>query len=156
RLYDGLRRMSGINNSFQQAFGASSRVFELLELRRESDHGRAQLEGFNHSIEFQNVSFGYSPSSAALQGVSLRVGRGEVVAIAGASGAGKTTLVNLVPRFFDVAGGSIAIDGVDIRDCTLPSLRQQIAIVTQDVILFDDTIRANIAYGDPTATEEQI
>jgi subfamily B ATP-binding cassette protein MsbA len=156
KLYDGLRRMSGIINSFQQAFGASSRVFELLELRRESDNGRAQLDGFNQSIEFRDVSFGYSRSSAALQEVSLQVGRGEVVAIAGASGAGKTTLVNLLPRFFDVAGGSIAIDGMDIRDCTLASLRQQIAIVTQDVILFDDTIRANIAYGDPTGTEEQI
>jgi ATP-binding cassette, subfamily B, bacterial MsbA len=156
KLYDGLRRMSGISNSFQQALGASSRIFELLELRRESDDGRLQLDGFKKSIEFRNVSFEYSPRAPAIQDVSLHVGRGEVVAIAGASGAGKTTMVNLVPRFFDVTNGSILIDGNDIRNCTLESLRKQIAIVTQDVILFDDTIRANIAYGDPAATEEQI
>jgi subfamily B ATP-binding cassette protein MsbA len=156
RLYDGLRRMSGINNSFQQAFGASSRIFELLELRREADNGRLQLDGFQNSVEFRNVSFEYSPRSPAIQDISLHVGRGEVVAIAGASGAGKTTMVNLVPRFYDVTGGAIFLDGTDIRNCTLASLRKQIAIVTQDVILFDDTIRANIAYGDPTATEDQI
>jgi len=148
--------MSGISNSFQQALGASGRIFELLELRRESDDGRLQLDGFKKSIEFRNVSFEYSPRAPAIQDVSLHVGRGEVVAIAGASGAGKTTMVNLVPRFFDVTNGSILIDGNDIRNCTLESLRKQIAIVTQDVILFDDTIRANIAYGDPAATEEQI
>ena len=91
-----------------------------------------------------------------LQRVNFEVAKGEVVAIVGASGSGKSTLVNLVPRFFDVSGGSIRLDGIDVRECTLQSLRRQLAIVTQDVILFDDTIWGNIAYGNPSAPQDRV
>jgi len=156
QLYDAVRRMSGINNSFQQGFGASERIFEILEMPPESDTGKFELPPLSDAIEFENVSFGYNSSVPVLRNVSFRVNRGEVVAIVGASGAGKSTLVNLVPRFFDVSSGAIRIDGRNLRECTLESLRRQIAVVTQDVILFDDTIQANIAYGDSSATEASV
>ncbi|PYS31803.1 MAG: ABC transporter permease [Acidobacteria bacterium] len=156
KLYDPVRRMSGINNSFQQAFGASGRVFEILSLETERNSGRATLTRFDDRIEFDNVHFEYEPSDAVLDGISFTLPRGEVLAIVGPSGVGKSTLVNLLPRFYDVTAGHILIDGRDIRVFGLQSLRQQIAIVTQDVILFNDTIRANISYGDPTAGEDAI
>jgi subfamily B ATP-binding cassette protein MsbA len=156
KLYDPVRRMSGINNSFQQAFGASGRIFEILSLDTEKDTGSETLPGFSDRIEFEDVHFEYEKGATVLDGISFQVGRGEVVAIVGSSGAGKTTLVNLLPRFYDVTGGRICIDGHDVRDVRLESLRKQIAVVTQDVILFDDTIQANIAYGDPTTGTEAI
>jgi subfamily B ATP-binding cassette protein MsbA len=156
KLYDGVRRMSGISNSLQQARGASSRIFEILDLPPEPDAGRIELREFTRAIEFQNVAFAYTPDVPVLNAVDFEVRNGEVVAIVGASGSGKSTLVNLVPRFFDVSSGRILIDGVDIRECTLRSLRQQLAVVTQDVILFDDTIWGNIAYGDPQASRERV
>jgi ATP-binding cassette, subfamily B, bacterial MsbA len=156
KLYDPVRRISGINNSFQQAFGASGRIFEILSLEAEPDAGGEVLRGFSDRIEFDDVSFSYNPREAVLERISFAVSRGEVLAIVGPSGAGKSTLVNLLPRFYDVTGGRIVIDGKDIRDIQLRSLRNQIAVVTQDVILFNDTIRANICYGDPAATEEAI
>ncbi|HET9131632.1 MAG TPA: ABC transporter transmembrane domain-containing protein, partial [Terriglobia bacterium] len=156
QLYDAVRRMSGINNSFQQAFGASDRIFEILEMPLESDTGTFELAPLSQSIDFENVSFAYNADAPVLSNVSFRVNRGEVVAIVGASGAGKSTLVNLVPRFFDVSSGAIRIDNRNLRDVTLQSLRKQIAVVTQDVILFDDTIQANIAYGDSAATKESV
>jgi subfamily B ATP-binding cassette protein MsbA len=156
KLYDPVRRMSGINNSFQQALGASGRIFEILSMETEKDAGSQTLARFSKRIEFENVSFAYEPGSEVLDGISFTVHTGEVVAIVGSSGAGKTTLVNLLPRFYDATGGRILIDGHDIRSLRLDSLRKQIAIVTQDVILFNDTIRANIAYGDPMADEESI
>jgi len=156
KLYDGVRRMSGISNSFQQALGASSRIFEILALPPETDIGRIELQRFSRMVEFRDVGFEYTPGSPVLHRVDFEVRKGEVVAIVGSSGSGKSTLVNLVPRFFDVSSGRILIDGIDIRDCTLHSLRRQLAIVTQDVILFDDTIWGNIAYGNPEATGERI
>ncbi len=156
KLYDGVRRMSGISNSFQQALGASSRIFEILALSPEPDTGRSVLLDFRSSIEFRDVGFAYTPSSPVLEHVDFEVKKGEVIAIVGASGSGKSTLVNLVPRFFDVSSGRILIDGIDVRDCTIQSLRRQLAIVTQDVILFDDTIWGNIAYGNPQAPRESI
>jgi subfamily B ATP-binding cassette protein MsbA len=155
-LYDAVRRMSGISNSFQQGFGASDRIFEILGMEKEPDAGTTEVQSFSDAIEFHDVAFEYAANAPVLSGVSFRVNRGEVVAIVGASGAGKSTLVNLVPRFFDVSSGAIRIDGRNLRECTLESLRRQIAVVTQDVILFDDTIEANIAYGDPTATVESV
>ena len=156
KLYDPVRRMGGINNSFQQAQGASGRILEILALDTEKDTGTATLRGFSDCIEFKDVRFEYEPGAPVLDGISFTVRRGEVVAIVGSSGAGKTTLVNLVPRFYDVTGGRVLIDGHDVRDIRLQSLRDQIAIVTQDVILFNDAIRANIAYGDPAANDETI
>jgi subfamily B ATP-binding cassette protein MsbA len=156
KLYDPVRRMSGINNSFQQAFGASGRVFEILSLETERNSGRATLTRFDDRIGFDSVHFEYEPGDAVLDGISFTLPRGEVLAIVGPSGVGKSTLVNLLPRFYDVTAGHILIDGRDIRVFDLQSLRQQIAIVTQDVILFNDTIRANIAYGDPAAGEDAI
>jgi subfamily B ATP-binding cassette protein MsbA len=155
-LYDSIRRMSGINNSFQQGFGASERIFEILDMPQESDTGTFELAPLSDAIEFENVTFAYNSNVPVLSNVSFRVNRGEVVAIVGASGAGKSTLVNLVPRFFDVSSGAIRINGRNLAECTLESLRRQIALVTQDVILFDDTIQANISYGDPTATVESV
>jgi len=156
KLYDPVRRMSGINNSFQQAFGASGRVFEILSLDTEKDTGREVLHGLSNQIEFEDVRFAYEPGVPVLDGISFTVRRGEVVAIVGPSGAGKSTLVNLLPRFYDVTAGRVVIDGQEVRDLQLQSLRSQVAVVTQDVILFNDTIRANIAYGDPAAGEEAI
>jgi subfamily B ATP-binding cassette protein MsbA len=156
KLYDGVRRLSGISNSFQQARGASSRIFEILALPGESDSGSVVLPGFTRSVEFRDVAFQYGRGVAILHDVDFEVRKGEVVAIVGASGSGKSTLVNLVPRFFDVSSGSIRIDGIDVRDCTLRSLRAQVAVVTQDVILFDDTIWGNIAYGNPGASRDRV
>jgi subfamily B ATP-binding cassette protein MsbA len=156
KLYDPVRRMSGINNSFQLAFGASGRIFEILDLETEKKGGSGALTGLSDRIEFENVRFAYEPGVPVFDGISFNVNRGEVVAIVGPSGAGKSTLVNLLPRFYDVTGGRVTVDGVDIRDLQLESLRRRIAMVTQDVILFDDSIRANIGYGDPAAGEDAI
>jgi ATP-binding cassette, subfamily B, bacterial MsbA len=156
KLYDPVRRMSGINNSFQQAFGASDRVIEIMGLQTERDTGTKVLATLSDRIEFDDVSFEYEPGAPVFDGISFAVGRGEVVAIVGPSGVGKSTLVNLVPRLYDVTSGRVLIDGIDVREIQLESLRRQIAMVTQDVILFDDSIRANIAYGDPTAGEDAI
>lgn len=156
KLYDPVRRMSGINNSFQQAFGASGRIFEIMSLATEPDTGRRALAGFSDRIDFEDVHFEYEPGDTVLDGISFTVRRGEVVAIVGSSGAGKSTLVNLLPRFYDVTAGRILIDGVDLRELQLQSLRSRIAMVTQDVILFNDTIRANIAYGDPAAGDDAV
>jgi subfamily B ATP-binding cassette protein MsbA len=156
KLYDPVRRFSGINNSFQQAFGASGRIFEIMALEPEHDTGKAKLEGLRDRVDFERVGFSYDGSAPVLQDVSFAVGKGEVVAVVGPSGAGKSTLVNLIPRFHDVTGGRILIDGRDVREFDLLSVRHQIAVVTQDVILFNDTIRANIAYGDLSASNEAI
>ena len=156
KLYDGVRRMSGISNSFQQALGASSRIFEILTLHPEPDTGSVDLRGFQTTVEFRDVVFEYTRDCPVLCHIDFEVRKGEVVAIVGASGSGKSTLVNLVPRFFDVTDGRILIDGRDIREYTLRSLRAQLAIVTQDVILFDDTIWGNIAYGNPNASRDRV
>ncbi len=156
KLYDPVRRMSGINNSFQQALGASGRIFDIASLETEKDTGQEILSEFSKSITFEDVSFEYEPRASVLNGISFTVQRGEVIAIVGPSGVGKSTLVNLIPRFYDTSSGRILIDGKDIRRLRLDSLRKHIAMVTQDVILFNDTIRANIAYGDPAAGEDAI
>jgi ATP-binding cassette, subfamily B, bacterial MsbA len=156
KLYEPVRRLSGINNSFQQAIGASEKLFGIMATPGEADTGQRELKDFRHGIRFENVRFAYDSGDAVLDGVSFSVVRGEMLALVGPSGAGKTSLVNLIPRFHDVSEGRIAVDGVDLREFTLRSLREQIAMVTQDVILFNDTIRANIAYGNPSASDETI
>jgi len=156
KLYDPVRRISGIDNTFHQAFVASGRVFEILSTAAEQDTGHEVLRAFTDSIVFDNVYFAYDTGEPVLNGISFTVRRGEVVAIVGPSGAGKTTLVNLLPRFYDVTAGRILIDGKNVLDLTLDSLRRRIAMVAQDVILFNDTIHANIAYGDPAAGDDAV
>lgn len=158
-LYDPVRRMSGIYNTFQQAKGASSKVFELIEERVGivDKPGAQVLSGFEGEIEFRQVSFNYHDSRLpVLKGLNLKVSAGEVVAFVGSSGSGKTTLVNLLPRFFDPTEGQILVDGHDIRDLTLASLRSQIGIVTQETLLFNDTVRNNICYGRAQVTEKEL
>ena len=158
KTYEPVKRLSGINNAFQQALGASAKVFEFLELREEvrEKPGAKVLPPFSRAVAFENACFAYASGEPVLQGISLEVQAGEVVALVGPSGAGKSTLVNLIPRFFDVTAGRVLIDGVDVRDLTLDSLRSQIAIVTQETILFNDTVRNNICYGRPGVSEEEI
>jgi subfamily B ATP-binding cassette protein MsbA len=158
-MYGPAKKLSRVNANLQQAIAASERIFEMLDTHTEvaEQPDAAPLAPFASVIEFQNVGFGYEDNpSRILRGVSLTVRAGQVVAIVGRSGAGKTTLVNLLPRFYDVSSGAILIDGVDVRQVSLASLRHQIGIVTQDTVLFDDTIATNIAYGSPQATPGQI
>lgn len=149
-LYTPIKRLSKVNAALQGAFAAGERAFALLDTHREiKDAPTAKpLAPFKDVIEYRNVSFQYDKSSGpVLSGASLKARKGEVIAIVGMSGSGKTSLLNLLPRFYNVSSGSITIDGVDIREVTLESLRRQIALVKQETILFNDTVRANIAYG---------
>jgi subfamily B ATP-binding cassette protein MsbA len=152
-LYTPVKRLSRVNSNLQQSIAAATRIFEVLDTHSEvRERPRAQaLAPIARGIEFKDVSFAYDEGAgrAVLRNVSFGARAGQIIALVGLSGAGKTTLVNLLPRFYDVTGGAIQIDGVDIRDVTLKSLRQQIGIVTQETVLFDDTIAANIAYGMP-------
>jgi subfamily B ATP-binding cassette protein MsbA len=159
-MLEPLKRLVGIQNIFQQALGASQKVFEYLDHTETivDKPAAARLEAFSHSVVFDNVSFRYpgAPNGFQLQGVDLEVKAGEVVAIVGPSGAGKSTMAGLVPRFYDVTGGSLRIDGRDIRDLSLNSLRSQIGLVAQDTFLFNDTVASNIAYGRPSVPIEEI
>jgi ATP-binding cassette, subfamily B, bacterial MsbA len=158
-MYGPVKKLSRVNANLQQAIAASERVFELLDLHTEVREApdALPLPPFRDVIEFRDVVFAYDDHGRnTLRGVSFAVRAGQMVAIVGRSGAGKTTLVNLLPRFYDVTGGAILIDGIDIRAVTLRSLRDQIGIVTQDTVLFDDSIASNIAYGVPNASREQL
>ena len=153
-MYGPAKKLSRVNANLQQAIAASERIFEMLDTHtevRERPKATA-IAPFRGLIEFRDVGFGYDDGPGRiLRGVSFTVRAGEMVAIVGRSGAGKTTLVNLLPRFYDVVTGGILIDGVDLRDVTLASLRREIGIVTQETVLFDDTIAHNIAYGSSDA-----
>src|SRR3954454_10723488 len=161
KLYDPVRKFAYFYNSFQQAMGASSSIFAFLDVKddvKEKPHA-ATLHGFKGSIRFDDVGFSYSTEEGEhqiLHNVDLEVRACEVLAVVGPSGAGKSTLVNLIPRFFDVTSGRILIDGKDIRDLTLSSLRRQVSQVTQETILFNDTVRNNIAYGQPDVKAEVV
>jgi subfamily B ATP-binding cassette protein MsbA len=149
-LYTPITRLSKVNAALQGAFAAAERSFALLDTHREIKDapGAKPLPPFREVVEFKDVTFQYDNSSGpVLMGASLKARKGEVVAIVGMSGSGKTSLLNLLPRFYDVTGGSITIDGIDIRDVTIESLRRQIGLVKQETILFNETVRANIAYG---------
>ena len=154
-MYNPVRKFAVFNNSFQQALGASSQLFTFMDAEDvviEKPRAKA-LPPFSQSVRFEGVCFSYQSdgedSREILRGIDLEVKRGEILAVVGSSGAGKSTLVHLLPRFFDVTAGRILVDGHDVRDVTLASLRSQIGIVTQDTVLFNDTVRNNIAYGQP-------
>jgi len=161
-LYNPVRKFAVFNNSFQQALGASSQLFKFMDAEDVvlEKPGAKSLSRFSRSIQFEGVSFSYQAdgddSREILRSIDLEVERGEILAVVGSSGAGKSTLVHLIPRFFDVTGGRILIDGHDVRDVTLASLRSQIGIVTQDTILFNDTVRNNIAYGQPQVPQKEV
>jgi subfamily B ATP-binding cassette protein MsbA len=157
-IYEPIKGVSAINNSLQQGIAAAERVFDILDVESEVAEKKDAIElpAVKDTIEFTDVRFHYGDDTDVLKGINLKVKTGEVLALVGSSGGGKSTLVNLIPRFFDVSSGSLTIDGTDIRDVTFNSLRKQIGIVTQQTILFNDTVRNNIAYGSPDASEEQI
>jgi subfamily B ATP-binding cassette protein MsbA len=156
-LYEPVKRLTNVNNTIQQGIAGAQRVFAIIDLVPEIRNlpGAAPLPRISREIEIRDVTFRYE-EAPVLRKIDLRIRTGEVVAFVGMSGGGKTTLVNLIPRFYDVTEGAITIDGRDIRDVTVESLRGQIAIVAQQTILFNDTVRNNIAYGDIVKTEEEI
>ena len=153
-LYDPVRKFAAFYNSFQQALGASEEIFKFMDAVDDVQEKKKAyvLKGFSEDIRFEDVGFAYESDGEikqVLHGISLTVQPGEVIAFVGPSGAGKSSLVNLIPRFFDVNEGRILLDGHDLRDVTIASLREQIGKVTQETVLFNDTVRNNIAYGQP-------
>src|SRR5712691_9710172 len=158
-MYNPIKRLASANNNIQQALAAAERVFAVLDVETEAatDTGVRGLDGAQSSMELRGVSFRYDGVETwALRDISLTVRAGEVLALVGSSGAGKTTLVNLIPRFYDPTEGAILIDGVDLREIRLAALRRQIGIVSQETLLFDDTVRNNIAYGKDEMSGEAI
>jgi ATP-binding cassette, subfamily B, bacterial MsbA len=158
KMYEPVKRLTSVNNSFQLAVGASEKVFQFLDINSEivEKPDAIELPLLESEIVFEKVDFDYGNGTPLLRDVNLRIGKGQVVAIVGSSGAGKTTLANLIPRFFDVTGGCILVDGHDIRDVKIRSLRGQIGMVTQETILFNDTVWNNICYGHPSRTEAEV
>ncbi|MEC7489492.1 MAG: ABC transporter ATP-binding protein [Pseudomonadota bacterium] len=156
--YRPMKNIANLNATLQQGLAAAQRVFAVLDLRPTiSDTDKAKpMRDVLGDIQFDNVHFHYGAEGKALNGIDINIAAGETVALVGPSGAGKSTILNLIPRFYDVETGAVKIDGIDIRDISLTSLRSNIALVSQEISLFDDTIRANIAYGRPDAAEEQI
>ncbi|MDI6687332.1 MAG: ABC transporter ATP-binding protein [Desulfobacterales bacterium] len=156
-LYDPVRKLSGLNNAIQQGLAASDRVFDIIDRKSEiaEDANPVKIQSMPHCVTFDNVFFKYD-EEMVLKNINLDVKAGEILALVGMSGGGKTSLVNLIPRFYDVTKGAILFDGIDIRKASILSLRKQIAIVTQEPILFNDTVRNNIAYGNQNASQEDI
>ncbi|MCE5333250.1 MAG: ATP-binding cassette domain-containing protein [Desulfobacteraceae bacterium] len=156
-LYEPVKRLANIHANVQQGLAAATRVYETLDLPVENvdEPGARELPPIRQGIEFHDVCFRYG-EKPVLSDINFTVSAGQVVAVVGMSGAGKTTLVNLIPRFYELTGGQILIDGIDTRTVTIASLRKQIAIVTQQTILFNDSVRNNIAYGDISRSEEEI
>ncbi|MGH9500517.1 MAG: ABC transporter ATP-binding protein [Terriglobales bacterium] len=161
-LYNPVRKFALFNNNFQQALGASGMLFHFMDAEDDvrEKPGAKKLPPFAHGIRFEHVGFSYDGHNDegrnTLHDIDLEVHAGEVLAVVGSSGAGKTTLVHLIPRFFDVSSGRLLIDGHDVRDTTLASLRSQIGVVSQDTVLFNDTVRNNIAYGQPDVPQKMV
>ncbi len=153
-----LRQVANLQSVFAEGLAAARRLFAGLDVRAEVGDapGARALQPADASIRFGQVSFGYTPSAPALIDVDLEVRRGETVALVGPSGGGKSTILSLIPRFYDVTAGQVLIDGQDVRGVTLASLRERIALVTQEPFLFDDSLRANIAYARPEATQDEV
>ena len=156
--YQPLKSLANLNASLQEGLAAAQRIFEVLDVEPKIRDmpGARPLHIAGGEIRFDNVRFGYLPGTAAIDGLSLTIPAGHTVALVGPSGAGKSTMLNLIPRFFDIDSGSIAIDGQDVRGVTIASLRRAIALVAQEVSLFDDTVHANIAYGRFGASAAEI
>jgi subfamily B ATP-binding cassette protein MsbA len=156
-LYDPLRRLNRVNLVLQRALGAAHRIVDIMAVQNEvvERPGARRIEGVREGIEFHDVGLGFD-GAPVLEGISLCIPKGQIVAVVGPSGAGKSTLVSLLPRFFDPTSGRVTIDGIDIRDLRLRDLRSLIGLVTQDTVLFDDTIRANIAYGRTDLSLDEI
>ncbi len=157
--YTPIKRLSGSNQAIQRALAAAQRVFSVMDLENESDRdqGKAFLPSISRSLEFRNVRFSYEgETQPALRDISITIQAGECIALVGRSGSGKTTFVSLVPRFYRPSEGTIFIDGHNIQDVTRASLRTQLSIVSQETVLFDDTIKNNIAYGRPEATNRLV
>jgi subfamily B ATP-binding cassette protein MsbA len=156
-LYDPVKKLSGLNNAVQQGLAAADRVFDIMEMESDIKERKdpVTIKRGPHRVTFENVFFKYD-DVMVLKNINLDVKDGEVLALVGMSGGGKTSLVNLIPRFYDVTRGAIRIDGIDIRDVSISSLRDQMGIVTQEPILFNDSILNNIAYGNRNATDKEI
>jgi subfamily B ATP-binding cassette protein MsbA len=156
-LYDPVKKLSGLNNAVQQGLSAADRVFDIIEMESDIKEKKdpITIKRWPHRVTFENVFFKYD-DVMVLKDINLDVKAGDVLALVGMSGGGKTSLVNLIPRFYDVTRGAIRIDGTDIRDVSISSLRDQMGIVTQEPILFNDSIRNNIAYGKRNATDKEI
>ena len=157
-LYEPFKKLVRTNYTIQQGLAGAERVFELLDTEPEviDPPGARVLSGLRDAIAFEDVSFAYEPGEPVLRHIDLRIPAGQVIALVGMSGGGKSTLADLIPRFYDVTAGKLTIDGIDVREVTLASLRAQIAVVTQFTFLFNDSVRNNIAYGDPSPTMEEI
>jgi len=157
-LYQPIKSLSAVQNIVQEGLAAAVRVFGLMDRDPEIKDrlGATALPPLQKAITYRGVAFAYDNGGGVLHDIDFTVSRGEIVALVGPSGAGKSTLLNLLPRFYEVTGGTIAIDGWDIRDVTLSSLRTQIGVVTQQTILFNDTVRHNVAYGRLEASEADI
>mgnify|MGYP003692587003 CR=1 FL=1 len=156
--YEPMKRLANLNITMQEGLAGAQRYFSVIDIESEirEKENATDLSVTQGAINFKNVSFSYTPGHGALSDVSLNVPAGQTVALVGPSGAGKSTILNLIPRFYDIDQGHVKIDGTDVRDTTLASLHQHIALVSQEITLFDDTIRANIAYGRAGASEDDI
>ena len=153
-----IKRMANVQAIIQQALGANERIYEVLESRPsvvESEKAK-DIEPLKEKIIFHAVNFSYDKGENVLTDINLEIKKGELVAIVGPTGGGKSTLVNLIPRFYDVTRGHVTMDGINVKDISFKSLRTQIGIVTQEAVLFNDTVRSNIAYGTFDATDDQI
>jgi ATP-binding cassette, subfamily B, bacterial MsbA len=156
--YEPMKRLANLNSSIQEGLASAQRIFTVLDRVSaiRDREGASKLENVSGGIQLKNVSFSYNEEIRALEELSINVPAGNTVALVGASGGGKSTILNLIPRFYDVNAGRVEIDGVDVRDVTLESLFGNVALVSQEVTLFDDTVRANIAYGRGGASDEEI
>jgi subfamily B ATP-binding cassette protein MsbA len=157
--YEPMKKLARLNNSIQMGIGAADRVFEMMDMKPTilEKPGAPDLDAANAEIKFDNVSFLYDQKEQrALDGISFTARPGKVTALVGPSGGGKSTIINLIPRFYDPQSGSVSVNGSDLKNITIKSLRKHIALVSQDITIFDDTVEANIAYGAPEASEDDV